>query len=272
MSTKAIGQVQTITSMEVAEMTEREHSKLLRDIRKYEEYLGEAKIGFTDFWMASTYKTSQNKVQPCYLVTKKGCEFIAHKMTGQKGTVFTALYINRFHEMEEAINGKSGIESAFRENKAMIDLLTQQMNVLQKISERLDRMEQKRDAGSMPLLEDHQDITPTLPNRIIRGVIANELAERVDERVAELNDMVSELAVRVGRKKNTLFRNLYREIERQLDVTIDCYLHVAKREYREGISTLHAVAYFDDLYSTAKEILDFALNYARELNRKEGAG
>lgn len=32
---------------------------------------------------------------------KKGCEFIAHKMTGQKGTEFTARYINRFHEMEE---------------------------------------------------------------------------------------------------------------------------------------------------------------------------
>ena len=36
-----------------------------------------------------------------FLVTKKGCEFIAHKMTGQKGTEFTARYINRFHEMEE---------------------------------------------------------------------------------------------------------------------------------------------------------------------------
>lgn len=32
---------------------------------------------------------------------KKGCEFIAHKMTGQKGTEFTARYINRFHEMED---------------------------------------------------------------------------------------------------------------------------------------------------------------------------
>ena len=35
------------------------------------------------------------------MVTKKGCEFIAHKLTGQRGTEFTAQYINRFHEMEE---------------------------------------------------------------------------------------------------------------------------------------------------------------------------
>lgn len=93
----------TLTSMEVAQMVKKEHSKLLRDIRNYVSQLGEAKIGFTDFFMESTYVTEQNKTMPCFMVTKKGCEFIAHKLTGQKGTEFTARYINRFHEME---NGK----------------------------------------------------------------------------------------------------------------------------------------------------------------------
>ena len=93
----------TITSMEVAEMVGKEHCKLLRDIRNYITQLGEAKIGFTDFFKESTYITEQNKTLPCFLVTKKGCEFIAHKMTGHKGTEFTARYINRFHEMEEGM-------------------------------------------------------------------------------------------------------------------------------------------------------------------------
>ena len=91
----------TITSMEAAEWCGKEHAKLLRDIRNYISQLGEAKIGFTDFFKESNYVTEQNKTLPCFLVTKKGCEFIAHKMTGQKGTEFTARYINRFHEMEE---------------------------------------------------------------------------------------------------------------------------------------------------------------------------
>lgn len=91
----------TITSMEVAEMVNKDHSKLLRDIRNYISQLGEAKIGFTDFFAEATYVTEQNKVLPCFQVTKKGCEFIAHKLTGQKGTEFTARYINRFHEMED---------------------------------------------------------------------------------------------------------------------------------------------------------------------------
>ena len=90
----------TITSMEAAEWCGKEHSKLLRDIRNYISQLGEAKIGFSDFFKESTYVTEQNKALPCFLVTKKGCEFIAHKMTGQRGTEFTARYINRFHEME----------------------------------------------------------------------------------------------------------------------------------------------------------------------------
>lgn len=91
-----------ITSMEVAEMVGKKHCDLLRDIRKYVDQLGESKIAFTDFFKEATYTTEQNKILPCFQVTKKGCEFIAHKLTGQKGTEFTARYINRFHEMEDA--------------------------------------------------------------------------------------------------------------------------------------------------------------------------
>lgn len=94
---------QKLDSREVAEMVGKEHKELLRDIRRYCEQLGESNIALTDFFTESTYRTSQNKEMPCYLVTKKGCEFIAHKLTGIKGTEFTAKYINRFHEMEEVI-------------------------------------------------------------------------------------------------------------------------------------------------------------------------
>lgn len=80
----------TITSMEVAEMVGKKHCDLLRDIRKYVDQLGESKIAFTDFFKEATYTTEQNKILPCFQVTKKGCEFIAHKLTGQKGTEFTA--------------------------------------------------------------------------------------------------------------------------------------------------------------------------------------
>lgn len=94
---------QTISSIEVAEMVEKKHADLMRDIRRYAEQLAESNIALGDFFKESSYKDANNQTRPCYNVTKKGCEFIAHKLTGVKGTEFTAKYINRFHDMEDTI-------------------------------------------------------------------------------------------------------------------------------------------------------------------------
>lgn len=96
--------VETIDSRLVAEATEKEHSKLLRDIRTYCDYLNESKIGLVDFFIESTYTDGKGETRPCYLCTRKGCEMIANKMTGAKGVTFTAMYINAFHKMEEHID------------------------------------------------------------------------------------------------------------------------------------------------------------------------
>lgn len=93
-----------ITSMEVADMVGKKHSDLLKDIRRYGKQLAEGNISSGDFFNESSYFDANSQSRPCYLVTKKGCEFIAHKLTGQKGTEFTAKYINKFHEMEDGIN------------------------------------------------------------------------------------------------------------------------------------------------------------------------
>lgn len=95
--------VDAIDSRLVAESIGKPHNDLMKDIRRYCEYLGEGKISLTDFFIESTYTTSQNKTMPCYLCTRKGCEMIANKLTGAKGTVFTALYINAFHSMEKQL-------------------------------------------------------------------------------------------------------------------------------------------------------------------------
>nr|DAN89925.1 MAG TPA: KilAC domain protein [Bacteriophage sp.] len=92
-----------LDSREVAEMVDKQHNDLLKDIRRYVQQLSEGKISHTDFFTESQYTDKSNRQKPCYLVTKKGCEFIAHKLTGVKGTEFTAKYINRFHEMEDTI-------------------------------------------------------------------------------------------------------------------------------------------------------------------------
>lgn len=106
---------QTISSIEVAEMVEKEHNKLMRDIRNYMEQLAQSKIGHGDFFRESSYKDANNQSRPCFDVTKKGCELIAHKLTGVKGTEFTAKYINRFHDMEDVI--RQGIPEKKKSDK-----------------------------------------------------------------------------------------------------------------------------------------------------------
>ena len=90
----------TIKSNEVSVMVGKNHFDLLKDIRNYVGYLAEGEIPLGEYFHESTYLDKNNQKRPNYQVTKKGCESIAHKLTGQKGASFTATYINKFHEME----------------------------------------------------------------------------------------------------------------------------------------------------------------------------
>lgn len=96
-----INKIETVTSMEVASMIRKEHKYLIRDIRRYINQMNQTKIAPVDFFTESTYIDNKGEERPCFNVTRKGCEFIANKLTGQKGTEFTVRYVNRFHELEK---------------------------------------------------------------------------------------------------------------------------------------------------------------------------
>lgn len=93
----------TLDSRDVAKMVKKNHADLLRDIARYKGYLIKSKIAFNEFFQENQYKDKIGRTLKRYDVTRKGCEFLAHKMTGEKGIVFTATYINKFHEMEQAL-------------------------------------------------------------------------------------------------------------------------------------------------------------------------
>lgn len=124
-------QQKTLTSIEVSEMISKQHSELLKDIRRYSEQLAEVKIPLGDFFQESAYKDANNQARPCYLVTKKGCEFIGNKLTGIKGTEFTAKYINKFHDMEEVISRPLSIEQMMRYQLSMVDDVSERVDMLE---------------------------------------------------------------------------------------------------------------------------------------------
>lgn len=96
-----------IESREVADMVGKEHKYLMRDIRRYISAITSAQISPEEFFEKSTYKDAKGEIRSCYLITRKGCDFIANKMKGTDGTIFTARYINCFHEMESIISSQS---------------------------------------------------------------------------------------------------------------------------------------------------------------------
>lgn len=99
----------TITTLEIAEMMEVPHADILKklegrkDRKGYIQVLSEGQMSVADYFVKSTYIDAQGKERPCYEVTKLGCDFLANKFTGEKGILFTAKYVKRFHEMEQGL-------------------------------------------------------------------------------------------------------------------------------------------------------------------------
>ncbi|MCT6631970.1 Rha family transcriptional regulator, partial [Staphylococcus aureus] len=54
-----------------------------------------------DFFVESSYQAGTGKQYKHYLLTIKGCDIVAKKMTGSKGILFTASYVDAFHIMDE---------------------------------------------------------------------------------------------------------------------------------------------------------------------------
>lgn len=83
--------VATMSSLEIAAITGKNHTHVMRDIR---ETLEQAEIGLTKF--GSSYLNSQNKEQPCYHLPRRECDLV---ISGYSVKYRLAI-IDRWHELE----------------------------------------------------------------------------------------------------------------------------------------------------------------------------
>lgn len=133
--------VEVVDSREVAEMIGKDHRHLIRDIRGYAEILGktiEPNFGLNDFFIESSYKDSIGRTLPCYLLTKKGCDMVANKMTGEKGVLFTAAYVTAFEEMREKLSAPKAMSTA--------QLFAMQVQINLEQEQRMKALEEKTQA------------------------------------------------------------------------------------------------------------------------------
>ena len=114
--------VDEIDSREVATMVEKPHSDLMKSIRNYTDTLNAGDFSSVDFFIPHTYTDSKGEQRPCYLLTKKGCDMVANKMTGEKGVLFTAAYVTAFEKMREAVTSPTMIPGLSPQTQALINM------------------------------------------------------------------------------------------------------------------------------------------------------
>lgn len=236
----------TITSMEVAEMVGKEHKKLLRDIRVYIAQLDESKIGLIDFFTKSQYIDKSNRQKPCYLVTKKGCEFIAHKLTGIKGTEFTAKYINRFHEMEDELITRPRPMTA-------LEQLQLQAQAILEVNDKVVAMKTELEDVKQELAEFKQDL-PLL------AVDQSKITSAVKMRVVVILGGKHSNACNSYYIRSKVFQSLYK----------DLYSYFAIRSYKAiKRSELDEALEFINDYNPPKHIQQWIADANAQMNLSE---
>jgi len=217
----------TITSLEVADMVGKPHNDLMKDIRRYTSQFNEGNISHVEFFTENTYLDKKGQERPCYMVTKKGCEFIAHKMTGVKGTEFTAKYINRFHEMEDVI----------QKPKSPMQLLEMEFAALKEVDSKVDAI--NRD------LQDFKETLPLLPSD------ADDVKAEVNKRVIDCLGGKNSNAYHDSSIRGKVYSDIYRELKRQFEVSKYNCIHRNQKNIAIDI-----VRNYEPPYVLAEEIKD----------------
>ena len=97
---------ETMSSIEIAELTSKQHSNVMRDIRNLLEQ-GVSQINFE----LAEYSDNQGKPRPCYNLTKKGCLILA---SGYDAKLREKI-IDRWEELETQSRHGFQVPSSFSE-------------------------------------------------------------------------------------------------------------------------------------------------------------
>lgn len=201
-----------IDSRDVAEMVDREHNALLKSIRAYLQYLTQGGFARSEFFIENTYEDSTGRTLPSFLLTRKGCDMVANKMTGEKGVLFTAAYVTKFEDMEKGVNAPRPLTEK--------EQLKASMRLSLETSEEVEAI--KVDVAQ---LKDKVDNQMTLDYGMQR-----RLQRAVGARVYEIETD--------DQARRKLFRELYREIKDRFGVA--SYKDVLRKDLQSAIFYVEA--------------------------------
>lgn len=93
-----------VSSLDVAETFEKNHRDVMESIRNIETNISRAE--FSALFYLDSYKASNGKTNPMYLMTRDGFTLLVMGYTGVKAMQFKLAYIKQFNAMETTLQGK----------------------------------------------------------------------------------------------------------------------------------------------------------------------
>lgn len=168
----SINAEQTMSSLQIAEITGKPHNDVLKAIRKMEPAW--IKVNGGGFSLVE-YKDAKGQTRPCYHLTKLECLYIATKFNDEA----RAKLVVRWHELENASQPK--VPTTFREAlllaAAQQEQIEKQQEEILLLSNKIDTMQPKADYCDLIL----QSPDPIVVTQIAEdyGMSAQELNKRL---------------------------------------------------------------------------------------------
>lgn len=214
--------VETVDSRQVAEAIGKPHNDLMKDIRRYSGFLNEGKISPVDFFIESSYQDGKGEIRPCYMLTRKGCEMVANKMTGQKGTVFTAMYVNAFHAMEQQL----------QKPVSQLDFMQSMLDVMKQHEARVTAIETAQAEQKQQIQETNARITS------IHDVFADNLSDTFED---DVKKKVTAICQATGKCHSVVYAELYTAVNKKSGCDIKRrQQNIISRKMQQGYSKTSA--------------------------------
>ncbi len=173
---------ETMSSLEIAQLTSKQHSHVMRDIRT----LLEQGVAESNFGLGS-YSDANGQNRPCYNLTKKGCLILA---SGYDAKLREKI-IDRWEELEtEKRDGGFQVPTSFKEALLLAahqqELIEQQQRQIEQKQEVID-LQQSEIAKSAPKVS-YYDTTLQSVNTMTSTQVAKQIgmdAEKLHKKLKE---------------------------------------------------------------------------------------
>lgn len=156
-----------VSSREVANNFEKEHSKVLRTIKEKIEV--NPILASPKYFIESTYLDKSNRQSKEYLLTRDGFSFLVMGFTGAKADMWKLKYIEAFNKMEEKLKNLNPYAGISKELQAIFTIDKKQQQIEQNVKAVKEDLKNFKD--NAPLFNIECD---TL-QKALRGKVIKEL-------------------------------------------------------------------------------------------------